>query len=106
MMNAGKFLVTTVHEIAISTKLAISTWAAEKTHSNALTNRPALNTGTKGIDASDCFVTGDARPIDGKQTFHRAGIGMTDSTGLNADAHLASGGHRKRSLDYTEYAWC
>src|SRR6516164_2149909 len=48
MMNAGKFLVPAIHQIAISTKLAISTRAAEKPHPNALTNRPALDTGAKG----------------------------------------------------------
>jgi hypothetical protein len=49
-MNAREFLVTTVHEIAISTKLAKSTGTAKKPHPYALTNRPALDAGAKGID--------------------------------------------------------
>jgi hypothetical protein len=88
MMNAGKFLVPAVHEIAISTKLAISTRAAEKPHPNSLTNCPALDTGAKGIDPPDHFMPGDARPIDRKQTFHSSGIGMANPARLDANAHL------------------
>jgi len=103
-MNAGKFLVPAVHEVAISAKLAISARTAEKTHSNALTNRPALDTGAKSIYPPDCFMPGNARPIDGEQTIHSTGIGMADSAGFNADAHLTGGGLRNRPLDYTERA--
>lgn len=98
MMNAGKFLVPAVHEIAISTKLAISTGAAEKPHPNALTNRPALDTGAKGIDPPDHFMPGDTRPIDGKQTLHSTGIGIANPAGLNANAHLTGPGSRSGLL--------
>src|SRR5580704_665379 len=102
MMNAGIFLVPAVDQIAIAAKFAISTRAAEKPHPNALTDRPALDTGAKGIDPPDRFMAGYARPIDGKQTFHRAGIGMANSARLNADPHLTSGRLGNRPLDNTE----
>src|ERR1700756_5169239 len=84
MMNARIFLIPAVHEIAISTKLAISTGAAEKPHSNALTDFPTLHARTDSIDPPDRFVPGDARPIDRKRTFHSTGIGMTNAACLDA----------------------
>src|SRR5580704_12357651 len=101
-MNAGIFLVPAVHEIAISTKLAISASAAEKPHPHALADGPALHTGAKSIDTPDRFMPGYARPIDGEQTFHSAGIGMANSAGFDANAHLAGRGLRNRPLDDAE----
>src|SRR5215831_20114242 len=49
MMNAGIFLVPAVHEIAFAAELAIAARAAEKPDPNALTDRPALDAGTKRI---------------------------------------------------------
>src|SRR5215469_5888074 len=73
-MNARVFLVTAIHEIAISTEFAITAGASEEADADALTNRPALHAGAKGIDPPDYFVPRDARPSDGKGAFHRAGI--------------------------------
>src|SRR3984957_1590591 len=103
-MNAGVFLVATVHQIAIATKFAISARAAEKSHANALTNRPALYARAEGIDSPDCFMPGNARPLDGKQTFHRAGIGMANSACLNANSHLTRRRLGNCPLDNTECA--
>src|SRR5215469_13727804 len=41
-MNARVFLVATVHQIAISTELAITARTSEEADTHALTNRPAL----------------------------------------------------------------
>ena len=89
MMNAGIFLVPAVHEIAIAAELAIAARAAEKPDPHALTDRPALDTGTKRIDPADDFMAWDARPIDRKQAFHRAGIRVADPTRLDANAYLS-----------------
>src|SRR5215469_1757003 len=45
MMNAGVFLVTAVHEIAAATELAVAARSAEKPDTDALTDRPALDSG-------------------------------------------------------------
>src|SRR6516225_11832302 len=89
MSNAGKFLVPAVHEIAIATELAIAARPAEKPNPNALTDGPALDTGTKRIDPADDLMAWDARPFDRKNSFHCAGIRMADPTRLDADPHLA-----------------
>src|SRR6516164_576309 len=70
MMNAGILLVPAIHEIAVSTKLAISAGAAEKPHPNALTDFPTLHARTDSIDSPDDLMAWDARPIDRKRTFH------------------------------------
>src|SRR5262245_30847507 len=49
-MNARVSLVTTVHEITVSTKFAITARAREEANTYALTVRPALDTRAKGID--------------------------------------------------------
>src|SRR5262244_4484350 len=87
-MNAREFLVTTVHEIAIATELAITARTSEEADTDALTNRPALDTRAKGIDPPDHFVPRDARPADWKGGFHRAGIRVADAARLDANAHL------------------
>ncbi len=60
-MNARKFLVATIHEIAISTEFAITARASEEADTDALTNRPALDPGAKGIDSPDHFMPWHAR---------------------------------------------
>ena len=49
-MNAGKFLVLAVHEIAAAAELAVAAGPAEKSNAYAPTGAPALNTcaGTRG----------------------------------------------------------
>src|SRR6516164_884039 len=89
LMNAGIFLVPAVHEIAVAAELAIAARPAEKPDPHALTDRPALDAGTKRIDPPDDLMTRDPRPIDRKQGFHCAGIRVADPTRLDADAHLA-----------------
>src|SRR6516162_190620 len=87
-MNARELLVTTVHEIPIATELAITARTSEEADTNALANRPALDTGAKSVDPPDHFMPGDARPIDRKQTFNGSGIGMANPARLDANAHL------------------
>src|SRR5499427_7264991 len=87
-MNAREFLVTTVHEIAISTEFAITARAPEEADTDALANRPALDARAKGIDPPDHFVPWDARPADWKGGFHRAGIRVADAASLDSNAHL------------------
>jgi len=66
-MNAGIFLVPAVHEIAVPAELAIATRAAKEPDPHTLTDRPALNAETKGIDTPDHFMAGHARPVDREQ---------------------------------------
>src|SRR5262249_28740587 len=87
-INARVSLVTAVHEIAISAEFAITARASEEADTHALTNRPALDAKPKGIDPPDHFVPRDARPVNWKGGFHRAGIRVADTARLNADAYL------------------
>ena len=66
-MNTREFLVTTVHQIAISTEFAITARASEEADTHALTHRPALDTGAKGIYSPDHFMPWDARPANWKE---------------------------------------
>jgi len=88
-MNARIFLVPAVPEIAFAAELAIAARAAEKPDPNALTDRSALDAGTKRIDPADDLMTWDARPIDRKQSFHCARIRVADPTRLDAYPHPA-----------------
>jgi|SRR6516225_2111956 hypothetical protein len=105
-MNARESLVTTVHEITISTKLAITARASEEADTHALANCPALDTGAKSLDPPDCFMTGDARPIDRKQTFHSSGIGMANPARLDANPNLTRTRLSDSALHYSKLAWC
>src|SRR5262249_48381332 len=50
MMNAGIFLVPTVHEIAMAAEVAIAARTPEESDAHALPNRPALASGPNRID--------------------------------------------------------
>src|SRR5262249_50410465 len=104
MMNAGIFLVPAVHEIAIAAELAIAARAAEKPDAHALTERPALDSGTKRIDAAYKLMAWDARPLDRKQSFYCAGIRVADSTRLDADPHLAGSRSLQRLFRHLQTA--
>src|SRR5215813_13312847 len=104
MMNAGIFLVPTVHEIAIAAELAIAARASEEPDAHTLTDRPALDTGTKRVDPPDELVARDARPIDGELALYRAGIQVADPTRLNTNPDLTRWGRRQFSLHHFQAA--
>jgi hypothetical protein len=89
MVDAGKFLIFTVHQIAISAELAITARAGEEADPNTLTNRPALDPGAKGIDSPDRFMPWHARPANWKEAFHRARIRVAYSACLDTHAYLS-----------------
>src|SRR5262244_3664450 len=88
-MDAGKFLVPAVDEIADAAELAIAARAAEKPDPDSLTDRPTLDTGTKRIDPPDDLMAWDARPRDRKLALHCPSIGMADPARLDPDPHVA-----------------
>jgi hypothetical protein len=104
MMNAGKFLVPAVHEIAVAAEVAITAGAAKKPDSHALTHRPAPNTSADGIYPSDDFMTRDARPVDRKGPLDRASVGVANATGLHPNPHLTGIGINQRFHYGLEFA--
>jgi hypothetical protein len=66
MVDAGKFLIFTVHEVAIAAELAITAGAGEESDSNTLADRPTLNSGTERIDLSYDLMARNPRPFDRK----------------------------------------
>src|SRR5262249_46140120 len=104
MMNAGIFLVPTVHEIAMAAELAIAARAAQKPDTHPLTDLPALDTGTKRVDPPDELVAWDARPIDREQALDRAGIRVTDPTRLDTNPDPTRRGRRQFPLHHFQAA--
>src|SRR5262249_41586809 len=104
MLNPGVFLVPAVHEVATAAELAVATGAAEKPDPHALTDRPSLDPGTKGLDPPDHFVAGDSGPVDRKHAFHRGGIRVADPASLHANAYLVRAGIDQRLLHLRELA--
>src|SRR5262245_24284196 len=104
MMNAGIFLVPTVHEIAIAAEVAIAARTAEKSDTHTLPHGPALDTGTKRVDPPDEFVARDARPINGELALYRAGIRVADATRLDTNPDLTRRGRPEFSLQHFQAA--
>src|SRR5262249_14982068 len=104
-MNARVFLVTTVHEVAISTEFAITARASEEADTDALPNRPALDARAKGIDPPDHFVPRDARPADWKGGVHRAGIRVAYTARVDSHAHLNRAGIDQRFHRGFDFSW-
>src|SRR5262249_25803545 len=104
MMNAGIFLVPTVHEIAIAAEVAIAARTGEKSDTHALPNCPALDTGTKLVDPTDELVAWDARPIDWELALYRAGIRMTYPACLDTNPDLTRRWRRQFPLHHFQAA--
>src|SRR6516162_2872231 len=104
MMNAGIFLVPTVHEIAIAAEVAKAARTAEESDTHTLPNRPALDTGTKRIDPPNELVARDARPIDRELPLYRAGIRMTYPACLDTNPDLTRRGRRQFPLHHFQAA--
>jgi hypothetical protein len=99
-MNAAIFLVQAVHEVSIAAELAIAAGPCKKPYTHPLTNRPALDAGTKGIDPPNDLVTGNTRVADARETsIDCRRIRVADATGLNPQPHLAGTRLRKQALD-------
>src|SRR5215470_15207512 len=88
-MNARVSLVAAVHEIAISTELAITARPSEEANTHALTKRPALDAGAKSIDSPDHFMPWHARPVNWKDAFHRARIRVAYSACFDTHAYVS-----------------
>jgi hypothetical protein len=99
-MNAGVFLVLTVHEITTAAELAIAARTAEKSDTHTLSNRPALDTGTKRIDPPNELVAWDARPINGELALYGAGIRVANPTRLDTNPELTRRGRRQFPLHH------
>src|SRR5262245_52659667 len=101
-MNARIFLVPAVHEIPTAAELAIAARAGEEPHSHALTDRPSLDAGTKGVDPPNHFVAGDAGEVDRERAFYRGSIRVADPAGLDANTHLIEAGIQQWLFDFRE----
>ncbi len=95
-MNAGVSLITAILEIAIAAEFAIATRACKKSDSDPLTDRPALDTGTKSVDTPNDLMPRNAREIDRKEPFHSGRIRMAAPTRLDSDPQVARTGIQKR----------
>ena len=73
----------------ISEEFAITARPSEEADTHALINRPALDSGAKGIDSPDHFMPWYARPADWKDAFHRARIRVAYSACFDAHAYLS-----------------
>ena len=104
MMNAGIFLVPAVHEIAAAAEFAITTRPAKKPDPHPLTDSPALDARTKGIDAPNHFMAWDTWPVDRERAFHRAGIRVANPTRLYANAYLIGAGVQKWLTYFREFS--
>jgi hypothetical protein len=104
-MNARVSLVAAVHEIAISTELAITARPSEKANTHALTNRPALDPRAKRIDSPDNFMPWHAGPANWKDAFYRARIRVTYSTCFDAHAYLPVFWFTNRKFDQPQFVW-
>ena len=92
MMNAGKFLVLAVHEIAAAAELAVAAGPAEKSNAYALTGAPALNTCADFVDPTGHLMPRDSRKRDAEEDrVDGRRIRMADAARFNADSSLCGG---------------
>ena len=104
-MNAGISLVSAVYEIAVTAELAIATEAVKKSDPYALTDRPSLDLGTNGIDASNDFMPRDAGPINREERFNSGRIRMAHAACFDANAHVIRAWVKKWLSYFREFSW-
>ena len=74
--------------------------SAMPTDTDALTHRPARDTGTERVDDTGDFMTGNARILDARpQAFLGHGVAVADAAGLNLYPCRTGAGLRNIAFD-------
>src|SRR6185295_1645353 len=98
-------LILTAHEVAAAAGDAVSAAAGEKPHADTLADCPAFDAFTERIQPTDRLVAGHTRPLYGEHPFHRAGVRMANTAGLDADADMTWRRIKQRLLGQLQLAW-
>src|SRR5262249_40678829 len=105
-MNSRVFLVLAVHKVAAAAKFAITARASEKADADPLADLPTATAGSYGVNAPDDLVAGNTRIRNARETsLDCHGVRVTDTTRLDANAHLVVGGILKRPPHFSELSW-
>jgi hypothetical protein len=68
----------------------VATGSPKEPNADALPDAPAFDAGAQRVDDADGFMTWNARPLDGEKTLDRRRIGVTDTAGIDPNAHVGS----------------
>jgi hypothetical protein len=89
MLHSGELLVAAIYQVAAPALFATPATATEKSHADALSNRPSLDTCAEHVDYSHRLMSGHPRPCNRKHALNRRRIGMANAASLDADADVA-----------------
>jgi hypothetical protein len=89
MLHPRELLVAAIYQVAAPTLFAAAAAATEKSHADALSHRPSLDTCAEHVDYAHRFMSGHPRPCNRKHALDRRRIGMANAASLDADADIA-----------------
>ena len=87
VVNAGVFLISTIYEIAIAAGFTVAAASSKESNTDAIANCPPLDAFAKFVDDTNGFMSRDPRPGNGKSSLNSSRIRMTNTAGLDPDAH-------------------
>jgi len=87
VVDAGIFLVSTIHEIATAAAYTVAATSTKDAYADTVAKRSSFDILSKLINYTHNFMSWYARPVDRKRTFDSPGVRMANATGLNLDTH-------------------
>src|SRR5258707_11298937 len=89
MLYSRELLVAAIYQVAAPALFATPATTTEKSHADALSHRPSLDTCAEHVDYAHRLMSGYPRPCNRKHALNRRRIGMAKAASLDADADLA-----------------
>jgi hypothetical protein len=89
MLHSRELLVAAIYQVAAPALFATPAAATEKSHADALSHRPSLDTCAEHVDYAHRLMSGHPRPCNRKGALNRRRIGMANAASLDADADIA-----------------
>src|SRR6266403_32697 len=88
MLHSRKLLVAAIHQVAAPALFATPATATQKSHADALSHRPSLDTCAEHVDYPHRLMSGHPGPCNGKHALNRRRIGMANAASLDAYADI------------------
>src|SRR5260370_21850346 len=88
MLYSRELLVAAIYQVAAPALFATPATTSEKSHADALSHLPSLDTCAEHVDYAHRLMSGHPRPCHPKGALNRRRIGMANAASLPAGAHI------------------
>src|SRR5258707_7260244 len=88
MLHSRELLVATIYQVAAPALFAPPATTTQKSHADALSHHPSLDTYAEHVDYTHRLMSGHPRTCNRKDSLNRRRIGMANAASLDAYADI------------------